>query len=136
MVDMSELDDLRALTNEQYQKVKKDKFALKPIYEKEKIEKRLHEVQQSFYNRLESSKLIKKHGRIPFSEHMTMTHKDKINIPVTTASLQINEDIKREVSFYNLARENVMKAMGICVQSKIPIERPDDFFAEMIKTDA
>jgi hypothetical protein len=45
MVGMDELEDLRALTNEQYQKVKKDKFALKPIYEKEKIEKRLTEVQ-------------------------------------------------------------------------------------------
>jgi rRNA-processing protein EBP2 len=67
---------------------------------------------------------------------MTMTHKDKIDIPVTAQSLQINDDIKREVAFYNQTRDNVMKAMGICVQSKIPIERPDDFFAEMIKTDA
>jgi len=28
-----------------------------------------------------------------------------------------------------------MKAMEICVQAKVPIERPTDFFAEMLKTD-
>ena len=28
-----------------------------------------------------------------------------------------------------------MKGMEICVQSRIPIERPDDFFAEMVKSD-
>ena len=28
-----------------------------------------------------------------------------------------------------------MKAMGILVQAKVPISRPDDFFAEMLKTD-
>ena len=35
----------------------------------------------------------------------------------------------------NNCRENVMKAMEICVQAKIPIDRPDDYFAEMLKTD-
>ena len=28
-----------------------------------------------------------------------------------------------------------MKAMGILVQAKVPIDRPDDYFAEMLKTD-
>jgi len=28
-----------------------------------------------------------------------------------------------------------MKAMEVCVQAKVPIDRPDDFFAEMIKSD-
>ena len=34
-----------------------------------------------------------------------------------------------------MARENVKKGMEILVQAKIPISRPDDFFAEMLKTD-
>jgi rRNA-processing protein EBP2 len=28
-----------------------------------------------------------------------------------------------------------MKGMNILVQGKVPISRPDDFFAEMVKTD-
>jgi rRNA-processing protein EBP2 len=28
-----------------------------------------------------------------------------------------------------------MKAMEVCVQANVPIDRPDDYFAEMIKTD-
>ena len=47
----------------------------------------------------------------------------------------MNNDIKREVTFYNTTRENVMKGMQILIQAKVPISRPDDFFAEMLKTD-
>lgn len=47
----------------------------------------------------------------------------------------MNEDIKREVSFYNNSRANVMRAMEVLVQAKVPIDRPDDYFAEMLKTD-
>jgi rRNA-processing protein EBP2 len=102
----------------------------------EQIEKRLHEVKQNFYNRLESKKLIKKHGRIPFTEHMTITNGNATGFAEKASSLQINDDIKREIAFYNNTRENVMKGMQILVQAKIPISRPDDFFAEMLKDDA
>jgi rRNA-processing protein EBP2 len=37
---------------------------------------------------------------------------------------------------YNLTRENVKRGMEILIQAKIPISRPDDFFAEMLKTDS
>lgn len=36
---------------------------------------------------------------------------------------------------YNITRENVKKGMEILIQAKVPISRPDDFFAEMLKTD-
>ena len=36
---------------------------------------------------------------------------------------------------YNATRENVMKGMQFLVQSGVPISRPDDFFAEMLKSD-
>lgn len=51
------------------------------------------------------------------------------------SALAVHDDIKREIAFYNLTRENVKKGMEILVQSKVPISRPDDFFAEMLKTD-
>lgn len=50
-------------------------------------------------------------------------------------SLEINYDIKREIAFYNVTRQNVMQGMKILVQAKVPISRPDDFLAEMLKTD-
>jgi len=49
--------------------------------------------------------------------------------------LEINDDIKREMAFYNLTRDNVMQGMRILVQAQVPISRPDDFLAEMLKTD-
>ena len=99
------------------------------------LKKRLHEVKQSFYNRLESKKLIKKSGRIPFTEHMTITNPKPIEISDAAKALQLNDDIKREVAFYNNTRQNVMKAMEVLVQAKVPIDRPDDYFAEMLKSD-
>jgi|TARA_B110001450_G_C17617997_1_gene480037 rRNA-processing protein EBP2 len=66
---------------------------------------------------------------------MSYTHKKPLELSEAAKALSINNEIKREVAFYNSARENVMKGMEILVQAKIPIERPDDFFAEMLKTD-
>ena len=111
----------------------KEKFGLRGIYEREKILQRLSEVRANFYNRLSSQKLINNtKGRIPFSEHMTITNDKPLEVP---EALTVHDDIKREIAFYNLTRENVKKGMEILVQAKIPISRPDDFFAEMLKTD-
>ena len=42
---------------------------------------------------------------------------------------------KRILYSANVATENVQKALGILIQSKSAIRRPDDFYAEMIKND-
>lgn len=47
----------------------------------------------------------------------------------------MKQEIKREIAFYNTARDNVMQGMRFLIQSKVPIARPDDFLAEMLKTD-
>ena len=49
--------------------------------------------------------------------------------------LHVHDDLKREVSFYNVALEAVQKAKRKCFELKVPFTRPDDFFAEMVKTD-
>jgi hypothetical protein len=49
--------------------------------------KRLNEIQLNFYNRLESKKLIKKQGKVPFTEHMTIskyTFNSAANLPFAT----------------------------------------------------
>jgi rRNA-processing protein EBP2 len=43
--------------------------------------------------------------------------------------------MKREFLFYNSTKDNVKKGMEILVQAKVPIERPMDFLAEMLKSD-
>jgi len=67
---------------------------------------------------------------------MTITHQKPIAISQATKSLSVNDDIKREVTIYNTTRQNVIKAMKFLIQAKVPISRPDDFFAEMLKTDS
>lgn len=108
-------------------------FGQKAINEVALINARIEEVQKSFYNRLESAKLIKKQGRVPFSEHMTVQGKDLVQIPDQLAA--VHDDIKRELAFFNVTRQNVQAGMQVLVQSNVPISRPDDFLAEMLKTD-
>lgn len=54
------------------------KFGLKAINDKEGLLERLKEVKENFYNRLDSVKLIKKQGKIPFTEHMTVSGDEAI----------------------------------------------------------
>lgn len=108
------------------------KFGYKGINEKELILQRLEEVEKNFYNRLESAKLVKKQGHIPFTEHMAVTHKGPVVVP---DSLAVKDEIKREIAFYNTTRDNVVQGMRFLIQAKVPIARPDDFLAEMLKSD-
>lgn len=59
--ELNETDDLES------------KFGLKAINDEEGMLKRLHEIQLNFYNRMESAKLVKKQGKVPFTEHMTIS---------------------------------------------------------------
>ena len=49
--------------------------------------------------------------------------------------LDVHDDLKREVAFYNIALEAVKEARNKCNEANIPFSRPEDFFAEMVKTD-
>jgi hypothetical protein len=61
----------------EFEKYKLKKFGQVAINNEEQIQKRLHEVRQNFYNRLESKRLIKKHGKVPFTEHLCVTNPKK-----------------------------------------------------------
>ncbi|KAH0618717.1 hypothetical protein JD844_018158, partial [Phrynosoma platyrhinos] len=45
------------------------------------------------------------------------------------------DDFKREMSFYHQAQASVLEALPRLHQLKIPTRRPDDYFAEMAKSD-
>ena len=52
-----------------------------------------------------------------------------------TEVIDINDDLKREVTFYNVALEAVLEGRRQCENAGIPFSRPETFFAEMVKTD-
>mmetsp|Transcript_22022 Transcript_22022/g.32159 ORF Transcript_22022/g.32159 Transcript_22022/m.32159 type:complete len:369 (+) Transcript_22022:56-1162(+) len=49
--------------------------------------------------------------------------------------IDVHDDLKREVAFYNLALEAVHSSRTECERKNVPYSRPADFFAEMVKTD-
>lgn len=49
--------------------------------------------------------------------------------------LDVHDDLKRELAFYNAALEGVNVARKNCADAGVPFSRPDDFFVEMVKTD-
>ncbi|EPZ31254.1 Histone deacetylase superfamily domain-containing protein, partial [Rozella allomycis CSF55] len=54
--------------------------------------------------------------------------------PITVED--IHDDIKRELAFYNQALEAAAKAREVFLANNKPFTRPDDFFAEMLKSDS
>ena len=50
-------------------------------------------------------------------------------------ALDIHDDLKREVAFYDLALEAALKGQVECQKAGIPFTRPEDFFVEMVKSD-
>jgi rRNA-processing protein EBP2 len=53
----------------------------------------------------------------------------------TGKKIDVHDDLSREVAFYDIALEAVRLARAECQKSGVPFARPDDFFAEMVKTD-
>jgi rRNA-processing protein EBP2 len=49
--------------------------------------------------------------------------------------VDVHDDLKREVAFYDTALESVTLARAQCATANIPFARPTDFFAEMVKSD-
>jgi rRNA-processing protein EBP2 len=50
-------------------------------------------------------------------------------------TLNVDDDIKRELLFYNATHSNTIQALRKLKDHGEKINRPDDFFAEMIKSD-
>ena len=65
-----------------------------------------------------------------------------LEFPVEISSTEIPEylnpddDIKRELIFYNIAKENAIKGMIELKNFGEKLNRPDDYFVEMLKSEA
>jgi rRNA-processing protein EBP2 len=68
-------------------------------------------------------------------ETFDILSKDPLPFHEKSMRLDVHDDLKRELAFYNMALEAVREAKDRCKAAKVPFTRPDDFFAEMIKTD-
>ena len=80
--------------------------------------------------------LIKSRSHLPWSETLSITSLKPLPFGGDEGSPQdIHDDLKRELAFYNTALDAVLQARVKCEQHQIPFARPDDFFAEMIKSD-
>ncbi|CAG7828521.1 unnamed protein product [Allacma fusca] len=63
--------------------------------------------------------------------------KKKLGIPMLKDVEEdpIHNDFKREMIFYRQAQEAILKCLPRLKEMNIPTKRPDDYFAEMAKTD-
>jgi len=88
-----------------------------------------------------TTELVASHAHLPWAERLQiipatpLPFGEKPDPESGTSPLDIHDDLKREVAFYNCALEAVHEARARCTKAGIPFSRPDDFFAEMIKTD-
>ena len=88
-----------------------------------------------------TTELVASHAHLPWAETFQvipatpLPFGEKPDPESGTSPLDIHDDLKREVAFYNCALEAVHEARARCTKAGVPFSRPDDFFAEMIKTD-
>jgi hypothetical protein len=86
--------------------------------------------------RVVADELSAAHSAMSWSETFTVVPANPLPFGGAGGSaLDVHDDLKREVAFYNTAMEGVIEARALCERSSIPFRRPDDFFAEMVKTD-
>jgi rRNA-processing protein EBP2 len=75
----------------------------------------------------------------PWAETFDVMPKDPLPFdmkdPTAEGAVSIHDDLKREVTFYDVALKAVLQAKSQCAAAKIPFSRPEDFFAEMVKSD-
>lgn len=54
---------------------------------------------------------------------------------VEIVKMDISDEVQREVQFHDIALENANLACKMMQDENVKLRRPEDYFAEMIKTD-
>ncbi|KAI0279198.1 eukaryotic rRNA processing protein EBP2-domain-containing protein [Russula aff. rugulosa BPL654] len=72
---------------------------------------------------------IKLDPSLPWTETLTVSFPETIDVDV-------DDDLNRELAFYKQALHGAKAARVLAAEHHLPFTRPDDFFAEMVKTDA
>lgn len=121
LLDIEDNSDLEAMDDEEMAQEAKEV--------REANEKMLAEL-RDFKLKLEQKFNSKYTSKELWLERMTVVPNTEID-----KQLNINDDIKRELTFYNLAHEAAIKGIIRLKEEKQKINRPDDFMAEMLKSD-
>lgn len=86
-----------------------------------------------------AAEMIAAHAKLPWAERFDIIPETPLpfgeNGDPDSNPLDVHDDLKREVAFYKMALEGVHEARKQCKKANVPFSRPDDFFAEMVKTD-
>ncbi|KAF2088027.1 eukaryotic rRNA processing [Saccharata proteae CBS 121410] len=69
------------------------------------------------------------YAKLPFSDHQSLTSSAPTEITDT------NDDLNRELAFYQQALASAKEARGLLKKEGLPFTRPTDYFAEMVKSD-
>jgi rRNA-processing protein EBP2 len=109
-----------------------EEFGQRNVYNAAGLDALTKKLKKQFYNRLNSRKLIKKQGKVPFIEHMSIINDTTIVLPENNS---VHKDLRRELCFYNATLQDTKNAVAMLIQSNVKIGRPDDYFAEMMKSD-
>ena len=107
-------------------------FTQRNVYNAKELDRLADKLKGQFYNRLNSKRLIKRQGKVPFVEHLSLFGETIVALPENEA---IHKDLKRELCFYNYTLQDAKKGVEMLIQSGEKIGRPNDFFAEMMKSD-
>ncbi|XP_073705773.1 probable rRNA-processing protein EBP2 [Garra rufa] len=82
---------------------------------------------------------------LPWAERLDLTNYPALDIvakaegkpqqPEGSEDINVDDDFQREMYFYRQAQATVLAALPKLQKFKIPTKRPEDYFAEMAKTD-
>src|ERR1044072_3947052 len=79
--------------------------------------------------------ILDKLGDISWPENVEWIHKLSIDID-QEQEVDVNDDLTRELAFYTQALEGTRRAFEKLQSMGVPFLRPEDYFAEMVKTDS
>jgi rRNA-processing protein EBP2 len=117
-----------SLMSEEEENIKED---LRVLQEDERGKVPLEECvydEAGMLQKLEEIKLV-----IPGKEEVPWI--ETLVLSTEKIELEKGDDLEREKAFYNLALKGALEGLAFLKQLEVPIDRPDDYFAEMIKTD-
>ncbi|WWC70719.1 uncharacterized protein I206_104670 [Kwoniella pini CBS 10737] len=65
---------------------------------------------------------------MPWPEHLVLNSKEIVDVDPS-------DDLQREMAFYKIALECIPQAKKLATKHDIPFTRPNDYYAEMVKSD-
>ena len=104
------------------------------VQENEKAIKNL-EAMKSCLEKMNTELLkpFKKIGKkMPWSERLVVVSDSAVAV---NEKVDVNNDVQREVQFYNIALGNVRVGLERVASEGLKLDRPQDYFAEMFKDD-